>query len=85
MSKPKAFETDKNNLSGNYVREVSGVKDEQAIKAILTIGASKSEIQQACDYCFEQMHVKSSRRMRPMDDRVKRIIDILDYSRDCLD
>ena len=71
-------------VTGCCIREITGLTDDVIVKAILVTGASRKEIQQACDACFENLHVKAG-RIRPMSDRVRRIFDILDYSRDFAD
>lgn len=71
-------------VSVSVIHSLSGITDEDAIKAILVTGASKKEIQLACDYSFENLHVKPS-SLRPMSRCVRNVLDILDYSRDFLD
>lgn len=71
-------------ITGCCIRDITGITDENTVKAILTTGATSSEIRQACDHCFENFCVKPS-HMRPMDGRIRQIINILEYGYDFLD
>lgn len=82
--RPKKLSVSDEAITGCCIRDITGITDENAVKAILTTGATRSEIRQAYDYCFENFCVKPS-HMRPMDGRIRKIIDILKYGRDFLD
>lgn len=64
-------------VTGRCIRELTGITDESVIKAILSTGASRREIERACDNYFENNHVRSG-IVRPVTRQVRHICDILD-------
>ena len=65
--------------SGSDIRAIVGPLEDDIIAAILKTGATRTEVMQAFDW-LEESHYTLSTFMRPMNERVRRVYEILDYA-----
>jgi len=61
------------------IRDVAGNLNDDIIAAIQKTGATRNEVIQAFDW-LEESHYTLSTFMKPMNDRVRRVYEILDYA-----
>jgi hypothetical protein len=65
--------------TGSDIRAIAGSLDDDIVAAILHTDATRAEIMQALDW-LEESHYTLSTYMRPMNERVRRVYEILDYA-----
>lgn len=61
------------------IREIAGTLNDDIITAIQKTGATRSEVIEAFDW-LEESHYTLSAFMKPMNERVRRVYEILDYA-----
>ena len=61
------------------IRDIAGAMDDDIVMAILKTGATRVEVMQAFDW-LQESHYTRSTSMRPMNERVRRVYEILDYA-----
>ena len=69
----------KKSVTADDIQAIAGPLKEDVVEAILRIGATEAEIKKAFDY-LEESYYTMSIFARPMDQRVRRVYDILDYA-----
>lgn len=79
MSKLKRKHKREKPATADDVRAIAGPLEEEIIRAILRLGATPSEIAQAYDWLQESRYTLSV-FMKPMDERARRVYEILDYA-----
>jgi len=65
--------------TGDEIRDITGPLGNDIIAAIQETGATRAEVLQAFDW-LEESHYTLSTFMRPMNERVRRVYEILDYA-----
>lgn len=65
--------------SRGEIRDITGPLHEDIITAILQSGATRAEIMEAFDW-LEESHYTLSAFMKPMNERVRSVYEILDYA-----
>ena len=65
--------------TGRDIRDIVGVLNDDIVMAILKTGATRSDVVQAFDWLEESYYTRST-FMRPMNERVRRVYEILDYA-----
>ena len=66
-------------VTGDDICSIAGPLDDDIIAAILRTGATRSEVMQAFDW-LEESYYTMSIFMRPMNERIRRVYEILDYA-----
>ena len=61
------------------IRDIAGIRNEDIIAAIQNTGATRTEVIQAFDW-LEESHYTLSTFMKPMNERVRSVYEILDYA-----
>ena len=65
------------------IREIVGGLNDDIVSAILETGATRAEVTEAFDW-LEESRSTLSAFMRPMNERVRRVYEILDYAGNAL-
>ena len=61
------------------IRDIAGIRNEDIIAAIQNTRATRLEVIQAFDW-LEESHYTLSTFVKPMNERVRRVYEILDYA-----
>jgi hypothetical protein len=64
---------------GSDIRAIAGPLEDDIVAAIMAIGATRAEVMQAHNW-LEESHYTLSTSMKPMNERVRRVYEILDYA-----
>jgi hypothetical protein len=75
----KAHRSHKKPATDGDIRAIAGPLGDDIIAAILETGATRAEVMQAFDW-LEESYYTMSTFMRPMNERVRRVYEILDYA-----
>jgi len=65
--------------TGSDIRAIVGPLDDEIVTAIQHTDATRAEVVQALNW-LEESHYTLSVYMRPMNERVRRVYEILDYA-----
>src|SRR5690348_7549052 len=80
MSKPKRKHRNREKpATSDDIRAIAGPLDDDIIVAIQRLGATRAEVSQAFDWLQESRYTLSV-FMKPLDERVRRVYEILDYA-----
>jgi hypothetical protein len=79
MATAKKMHRPEKSATSSDIRTIVGPLDNDIINAILQTGATRAEVLQAFDW-LEESHYTLSTLMRPMNERVRRVYEILDYA-----
>jgi hypothetical protein len=80
----KAHRSHEKTATGREVRDIAGPLNDDIVAAILETGATRAEVMQAFDWLEESRYTMSA-FMRPMNERVRRVYEILDYASNGVD
>ncbi len=79
MALKKMRRSHEKSATGGDIRAIAGPLDDDIIAAILHTGATRAEVMQAFGW-LEESHYTLSTTVRPMNERVRRVYEILDYA-----
>lgn len=75
----KAHRSHEKSATAGEIRAIVGPLDDDIVVAILETGATRVDVIQAFDW-LEESYYTMSTFMRPMNERVRRVYEILDYA-----
>jgi uncharacterized protein (DUF1810 family) len=77
-------QTPQKQATGKEIREVLGPVDDEIVAAIIRIGASSSEVEQAFKWLNDDDYM-GAELQKPINDSVRRVYELLQSERDSYD
>ena len=79
MALKKRRHSHEKSATGSDIRAITGPLDDDIVAAILRTDATPAEVVQALDWLEESYYTRSA-SMKPLNERVRRVYEILDYA-----